>query len=174
MATELRRLLVTAMGSSPRGLLLGDGLALPCALGRSGIGRAKREGDGRTPAGLLRPVTVLFRPDRERRPGSALPVEPIAPDDGWCDDPRDPNYNRPVRLPFAGSHERLWRDDGLYDLVVVLDWNLARPRPRLGSAIFLHVARPGLAPTEGCIALPVDVLRRLVPRLGPATVLVTG
>lgn len=144
-------------------------LLLPCALGRSGRSPRKREGDGATPAGRYRLLRVLYRPDRVRRPRTRLPVAAIRPADGWCDAPVDRNYNRPVRLPYPASSETLWRPDQLYDLVVVLDHN-ARPRVRgAGSAIFMHVARPGYLPTEGCIALDRRHLLRLLERAGPGT-----
>jgi L,D-peptidoglycan transpeptidase YkuD (ErfK/YbiS/YcfS/YnhG family) len=95
-------------------------------------------------------------------PHTALPREPIAPDDGWCDDPGHPDYNRRVRLPHPAHHEALWRSDGLYDLVGVLGWNDAPVERGRGSAIFLHVARPGLAPTEGCVALELADLQALL------------
>jgi L,D-peptidoglycan transpeptidase YkuD (ErfK/YbiS/YcfS/YnhG family) len=136
-----------------------------CALGRTGIGTDKREGDGRTPRGVVRVRALWYRADRIRKPSSPLPTRAIRQWDGWCDDPRHPRYNRPVRLPFAASHERMWRDDGLYDLVLELGWNDRPPVPGRGSAIFMHVARPGLAPTEGCIALPLRQLSRLADRL---------
>jgi L,D-peptidoglycan transpeptidase YkuD (ErfK/YbiS/YcfS/YnhG family) len=113
----------------------------------------KREGDGATPRGLFRLLHVLFRPDRLRAPQTALPVHPIAPDDGWCDDPSRPQYNQPVQLPFAASHERLWRLDRLYDIVVVMNHNASPAIAGSGSAVFLHLARPGLAATEGCVAV---------------------
>jgi len=97
-----------------------------------------------------------------RRPDSTLPVEPIAPTDGWCDDPSSPDYNRMVRLPHEGSSEELWRQDGLYDLIGVLGWNDAPVQRSRGSAIFLHVARPDYAPTEGCIALALGDLERIL------------
>jgi L,D-peptidoglycan transpeptidase YkuD (ErfK/YbiS/YcfS/YnhG family) len=156
-------------GNQHRGVLLAGGLSIPCALGRSGLTRRKREGDGASPVARLTPLLLMYRPDRLRRPPTALPSRALAPGDGWCDDPRHPRYNRPVRLPFAASHERMWREDGLYDIVVDLDWNRRSPRPGCGSAIFLHAARPGLAPTEGCVALPFPVLRRLVARIGRQT-----
>ncbi|KMO27857.1 L,D-transpeptidase catalytic domain protein, partial [Methylobacterium variabile] len=105
-----------------------------------------------------------------RRPATPLPLRPIRPDDGWCDDPRDRRYNQPLTLPAPGiSAERLWRDDGLYDLVIDLDYNRGPIRRGRGSAIFLHVARPGFRPTEGCVALRRPDLVRLLRRLGPAT-----
>jgi L,D-peptidoglycan transpeptidase YkuD (ErfK/YbiS/YcfS/YnhG family) len=154
-----------------RGILVAGGAAFPCALGRAGVVAGKREGDGGTPRGLLPLIAVYYRPDRVRRPLTALPAVPIAPDDGWCDDPADPAYNRPVRLPFPASHERMWREDGLYDLVVVLGYNLARPVPGRGSAIFLHLAAPGFAPTAGCVAVTLPAMRRILARSGPGTTL---
>lgn len=130
----------------------------PCALGKGGIRADKVEGDGATPTGPLPLRRVLYRADRLHPPACAVPVEPIAPQDGWCDDPGHPDYNRAVTLPHPARHEELWRRDGLYDVIGVLGWNddpVVRGR---GSAIFLHVARPGLAPTEGCVALPLPDL----------------
>ena len=158
-----------------KGLLAGPA-GLRCALGRSGAGPAalKREGDGRTPVGSWRILGLRYRPDRMIRPKTRLPVRALRPSDGWCDDPRHGRYNRPVRLPFGAGHERMWREDGLYDLVLVLDHN-DRPRIRgRGSAVFLHVARSGLEPTEGCVALPLPALRRLLARLGPGARLKIG
>jgi L,D-peptidoglycan transpeptidase YkuD (ErfK/YbiS/YcfS/YnhG family) len=110
---------------------------------------------------------VLYRADRVRRPQTRLPLRPIRPEDGWCDDPADRNYNRPVRHPYPASAERLWRADHLYDVVVVLTHN-ARPRVRGGgSAVFMHLARPEYTPTEGCIALRRAHLLQLLRRLGP-------
>jgi L,D-peptidoglycan transpeptidase YkuD (ErfK/YbiS/YcfS/YnhG family) len=167
-APGLLALTVHALGrGARRGIVRLGSLALPCALGRGGIRAGKREGDGATPLGRWRLETVLYRPDRTPRPLTGLPVRPIRPDDGWCDAPADRNYNRAVRHPYPASAERLWRGDGLYDIVVVLDHN-RRPRVRgHGSAIFIHVARPGYTPTEGCIALAAPDLRRLLARLGP-------
>ena len=105
---------------------------------------------------------VLYRADRGPAPVCAVPVEAIAPEDGWCDDPVHADYNRPIRLPHAARHETLWREDAVYDVIGVLGWNDAPVVRGRGSAIFLHVARPGLAPTEGCVALPEAELRRLL------------
>jgi L,D-peptidoglycan transpeptidase YkuD (ErfK/YbiS/YcfS/YnhG family) len=126
-----------------------------CALGKSGVKPAadKREGDLASPAGVWPIRRLLYRPDRGPAPTTALPARPIAADDGWCDAPEDPAYNRPVKLPYPASAERLWRDDGLYDLVMVLGHNDDPPAPGMGSCIFLHLARPAYAPTEGCVAL---------------------
>jgi L,D-peptidoglycan transpeptidase YkuD (ErfK/YbiS/YcfS/YnhG family) len=169
-----RMMVVPRADDKTRGQIVAARLTAPCALGRSGVTREKREGDGATPAGRLGLLSVLYRADRLRRPATALPVVPITPDSGWCDDPGDRRYNRPVRLPFAGSHERLWRDDALYDIVVVLDYNFERPRPGCGSAIFLHIATAGFAPTAGCIAVSITNMRRILARAGPGTWLDVG
>lgn len=134
-------------------------IVLRASLGSGGVRAEKREGDGATPAGHLPIRRVLYRADRVPRPRAAIPIMPLAPQDGWCDDPAAPEYNRPVRLPFAARHEALWRQDGIYDLIAVLGWNDAPPVAGRGSAIFLHVARPNGAPTEGCIALPLAGLQ---------------
>lgn len=149
------------------GTALWSGRKLRCALGRSGIGRKKREGDGATPAGSFVMRRLLYRPDRLAPPPTGLPSSPIAPEDGWCDDPADPRYNRPVRLPCGASAEALWRADGLYDLVVPLGYNDAPVLPGAGSAIFLHVARPDYAPTEGCVALARADLLLVLEEAGP-------
>ena len=117
----------------------------PAALGRAGIRALKREGDGATPLGRFPVRQVLYRADRVARPRTRLPVRAIRSDDGWCEDPADRNYNRLVKLPSRRSADRLSRSDHLYDLVLVLGYN-DRPRVRgKGSAIFVHLARPGYA-----------------------------
>jgi L,D-peptidoglycan transpeptidase YkuD (ErfK/YbiS/YcfS/YnhG family) len=157
-------------GDEPHGgrLTAGD-LVLPCALGRSGVTGAKREGDGASPAGTWPLRRVLYRPDRIDRPATDLPVSAISPDDGWCDAPADPRYNCPVRLPYGASAETLWRDDELYDLVVVLGYNDDPPRPGLGSAIFFHLATLRFAPTAGCVAVHRPAMVRLLAHCGPGT-----
>lgn len=132
------------------------------ALGRGGVRTHKQEGDGATPAGLLPLRRVLYRADRVARPRTAVPAMPLAPHDGWCDDPSHADYNRPVRLPHDGRHEALWRADAVYDVIGVLGWNDAPVVRGMGSAIFLHVAQLDFAPTEGCIALALPDLRLLL------------
>ena len=141
------------------GLISGAGLTCRVAMGRAGVVARKQEGDGGTPAGRMALVRVFYRADRVRPPACGVPVEPIAVDDGWCDDAAEPAYNKKVRLPFTGSHEALWRGDGVYDIVGVLDWNFDPVVPGRGSAIFLHVAAPDFAPTAGCLALGEADLR---------------
>ena len=137
----------------PAGWLSAGPHRFRCALGRSGIRADKTEGDGATPPGCLPVRAVLYRSDRLDPPITGLPSRALREDDGWCDDPRDVAYNRPVTRPYAARHEALWRDDGLYDIVTILGWNDDPVVPGAGSAIFLHLAKPDYAPTEGCVAL---------------------
>ena len=148
---------------TPMGVRFG-GITYPCTIGRGGVRTGKREGDGATPRGVHRITGMLFRPDRIAPP--APWARPIGPRDLWCDDPANPAYNRPVRAPFAASHERLRRADRLYDLVLLTDWN-AGGVPGAGSAIFLHRWRKPGHPTEGCIAFRPDHLRHLAARIRP-------
>lgn len=156
---------------SAEGWLTWGGNRVRCALGRSGVGAATREGDGATPVGAWPLRRVLYRPDRIGPPPTRLPCGALAPDDGWCDDPAHPQYNRPVRLPHPASCERMWRDDELYDVVVVLGHNDDPPVPGSGSAIFLHVAKPGWPPTEGCVALALPDLLALLHDCRPGDTL---
>ncbi len=156
----------------PTGRLIAEVLDMRCALGRSGVRKDKREGDGATPAGRFALRRVLYRADRGQAPPTHLPIVPLAEDDGWCDAANDPAYNRPVRLPYSASAEALWRCDGLYDIVVVLGHNDQPVIPGRGSAIFLHLARNDYAPTEGCMALAEADLRALLTRCDPYTDLI--
>jgi L,D-peptidoglycan transpeptidase YkuD (ErfK/YbiS/YcfS/YnhG family) len=129
-----------------------------CAIGRAGATTQKREGDGKSPVGRWPLRSALYRPDRVAPPRTRFPCLPLVPEDGWCDDPRDPNYNRPVPLPYPARCEALWRDDAIYDVIVILGHNDDPPVPGAGSAIFLHHARKSYAPTEGCVGLaPPDL-----------------
>jgi L,D-peptidoglycan transpeptidase YkuD (ErfK/YbiS/YcfS/YnhG family) len=172
MTASARHIIVRGKpGDRSKGLLACAGKVHVCALGKGGIKALKREGDGATPLGSMRLKNGWYRPDRVRVRAARLALSPISGRDGWCDAISDRNYNRPVLLPYPASHEKMERADHLYDLVIVLDFNL-RPRRRGGgSAIFLHAARAGMTPTEGCVALPLPVLMRLLPHLSRGTVL---
>jgi L,D-peptidoglycan transpeptidase YkuD (ErfK/YbiS/YcfS/YnhG family) len=158
------------------------GATMACAIGRGGVVPAaqKREGDGATPTGAFALLAVLLRPDRDLPHPLALPWRWLRPDDGWCDAPEDPDYNRPVRLPYRSSAEHLWKEHEAYDAIIVLGHNHAPPVPFMGSAIFLHVARhdtsapDGLRPTAGCVAVPRPALLSLLPRLRPGLHLHVG
>jgi L,D-peptidoglycan transpeptidase YkuD (ErfK/YbiS/YcfS/YnhG family) len=151
------------------GFLTLDGQAFRCALGHGGIRLDKREGDGATPAGAWPLRQVLYRADRGPVPATGLPLTSISPQDGWCDAPDDARYNRPVRLPYPASAEALWREDALYDLVAVIGYNDTPPVAGRGSAIFMHVAKPGYAPTEGCVALARGDLVAVLARCRPGS-----
>ena len=162
----IRRLMVTrAPGQMSAGRLRAGAITIPCSLGRCGVTWSKREGDGKTPAGRFRVIGGYWRQDRLRALGGALRLKPITAQMGWCDDPADANYNRPLRLPAHARHEELLRADGLYDLVLLLDHNQS-PRVRgHGSAIFFHLTHTGNDPTAGCVAISRAHMIKLLPRL---------
>jgi L,D-peptidoglycan transpeptidase YkuD (ErfK/YbiS/YcfS/YnhG family) len=171
MAIRTSRTIVVrpAPGRPREGRLILPGAVRRAALGRGGIKALKREGDGGTPLGRFAIRQALYRADRGPRPRTRLPIHAIRKQDGWCDDPADRNYNRPIKLPSRRSAEGLMRADPVYDLVLVLGFN---DRPRVkgrGSAIFVHLARPGYTPTEGCIALSRRDLLALLEYAGPET-----
>ena len=162
--------LIAGLENGTEGTLAGFGLHEPCVFGRSGVTDDKREGDGASPRGTYRLRSCYWRSDRGARPVTGLPSIPIRPGLGWCDDPAHPLYNRPVRLPFAASHERMWREDRAYDLVVVLDQNVDPARPGSGSAVFWHLTKGEPAtPTEGCVAVAPDAMRAFLARCDTRT-----
>ncbi len=154
-----------APGGAHRAILAFGPLRFPAAIGRGGISARKREGDGATPLAVMALCGGLVRDRLPILPQSPLGLRGIRADDGWCDAPSDPNYNRPVRLPFSANHERLRRDDGIYDIVIILDWNMSRRVKGRGSAVFFHLARPGFEPTAGCVAVTPSAMRVLLPHL---------
>ncbi len=164
---------VVAEGSKPHlGWLFSGSLRVPVSLGRNGISHHKQEGDGNTPAGSFRLLRLLWRADRMDKPVTGLPTLAILPNQGWCDDPASPHYNRPVQLPFGSSAECLWRKDGLYDLVVVLNHNTDTTIPGAGSAIFIHIRRDDNGPTEGCVGVSKHDLEQLLASATPETEIV--
>lgn len=168
---HLRRLVVTKVlrtspGEPLRGHLIAGPLVLHCALGVGGIVHRKREGDGGTPAGRWRLLSGFFRFDRIGRPRSPLSFTALRRDLGWCDDSSSASYNKLIFLPFRHQHEKLWRDDRLYDTIIILDYNMNPSRKGRGSAIFFHIASDSFSPTAGCIAISRNDMRRLLPRLG--------
>jgi len=156
-------------GRKTQGWLRAGSLVVPVALGRGGIRADKREGDGGTPRGRFRPLRLWWRADRLPRPASLLPARRIGRDDAWCEDPADRRYNRSFRRSANEPGDRLQRGDRLYDMIVEIDHNT---RPRVagrGSAVFIHVARDGFAPTAGCVGLRPRDLRILLGRLSRRT-----
>jgi L,D-peptidoglycan transpeptidase YkuD (ErfK/YbiS/YcfS/YnhG family) len=157
------------------GRLIWPGGSARAAVGRNGVAENKREGDGATPAGTFPLASGLYRPDRMEPPHSGLLVRALSPQDAWVDDPADHNYNRLISLPYPAHTEQMWLEDTVYDLLVVIGYNMDPVVPGVGSAIFLHIARPDFTPTAGCIAVEKDVLVRLMPLLGfGSTITVRG
>ncbi|CAN7237509.1 L,D-transpeptidase family protein [Phyllobacterium sp. LjRoot231] len=146
-------------------------MVLRCALGKGGITAFKREGDGATPLARMRLLYGFKRPDKKVHSSCTLPLRALRRDDGWCEVSNDRNYNRKVRIPYGASHETMWRKDNLYDICIVMDWNINQRRRAKGSAIFFHLARSGYTPTEGCIALSRADMDRLLPYLSAQTVI---
>lgn len=151
----------------PSGVLSWRGRSVRCALGRGGVNADKREGDGATPIGVFPLRRVIYRADRLKKPATRLPVASMTKLDGWCDDPADPRYNQKVGLPCDARHEDLWREDGVYDVIVVLGHNDDPVETGRGSAIFLHVATADFAPTQGCVAIALADLVGLLGECGP-------
>jgi L,D-peptidoglycan transpeptidase YkuD (ErfK/YbiS/YcfS/YnhG family) len=165
-------IVMTRSAACTTGRLVIGPISVPCALGRSGLSHRKREGDGATPAGLFGLRRLFYRADQGFRPRTGLHTQALKMADGWCDASRDPNYNRLVQHPYPASAEQMWRGDRLYDVVIVIGHN---DRPRVtgaGSAIFMHIARDGFKPTEGCIAVRAADMRRILPLLSRNTEIV--
>lgn len=138
-----------------------------CSLGWGGLSTDKREGDGATPIGVFPFRQLLYRADRMAHPpATGLPAHVLTPRTGWCEDPAHPDYNRLVEIPpfppAPPGVDRMTRDDALYDLVAVIGYNDDPPVPGRGSAIFMHVARAGYAPTAGCVGLAESDLRAVL------------
>ena len=173
----LKELIVEPANDNPtRGVLKAGDRIFPCALGKEGLVVDKQEGDHKTPVGQFPLRTVFYRFDKLSKPiYSQVPMLAILEEDGWCDDPQDAAYNQPVMLPYHARAERLWREDDLYDVLVVLGQNDDPVEPGKGSAIFLHVARgndpDNFEGTEGCVALQKEHLLELLPDLSPETTL---
>jgi L,D-peptidoglycan transpeptidase YkuD (ErfK/YbiS/YcfS/YnhG family) len=161
---------VTAEGSEAT-VHFGD-QSYPAVVGKNGVTENKREGDWATPVGSFKVREVLYRPDQLDTPETEHATKAIERDDVWVDNPDHPKYNQPAKmneLESVTSHEKLWRDDHLYNVVVDLDYNRENPEPGKGSAIFMHVARnqenPAESPTDGCIAMRQEDLLELLKSL---------
>jgi L,D-peptidoglycan transpeptidase YkuD (ErfK/YbiS/YcfS/YnhG family) len=175
MSSRLSLLCVRPLAANrARGWLTAGPFRVPCALGPAGIVQLKREGDRGTPAGRFRLLWGYYRPDRAGPRAAGAPLHAMRRDQGWCEDPSSRLYNRPVWLPAAEGVDRMWRDDHLYDLTFVLDQNFSQRAKGRGSAIFFHLARPGLTPTAGCVAISAADMRKLAPRLARGAVMAIG
>lgn len=146
----------------PSGKLFWQDKEYKCSIGKNGVIKEKQEGDGKTPVGCFPIREIFYRSDRISKPESILSIQELSPEDGWCDDSKVANYNKFIKLPYSASHENLWREDNLYDIVVVLGYNDDPPIPGKGSAIFMHVAKENYSPTAGCIALNISDLLEII------------
>ncbi|MDL2399616.1 L,D-transpeptidase family protein [Rhizobium mayense] len=151
-----------APGKSTRALIQIGALTMPAAIGRSGRRAVKREGDGATPIAAMKLLYGFIRGDHVPFLETPLQMRRIRKDMLWCDEPNNPNYNRLVKAPFKPSHEEMLRRDGLYDICLVLDWNISSRRRHRGSAIFFHLIKPGYEPTAGCVAVSLKDMQRLI------------
>lgn len=152
----------TKPGNRTRALVSFAGRTEQAAIGRSSTSSRKREGDGATPIAPMRLIGGYIRGDRITRPQTVLPLRSTPKNLLWCDEPRHALYNRPAKAPFKPSHEKMSRDDRLYDICLVMDWNLMARKRNGGSAIFFHLAKPGYTPTEGCVAVSLPAMKRLL------------
>jgi L,D-peptidoglycan transpeptidase YkuD (ErfK/YbiS/YcfS/YnhG family) len=160
----------TAPRDRRRAIVAFGGITVPAALGRSGTSPFKREGDGATPIAPMRLLNGYVRADRVTLPPTRLSITRIEKGLLWCDQPEHPSYNRPVSAPFGPSHEEMMRADGLYDICLVLDWNVTSRARNRGSAIFFHLIKPGYQPTAGCIAVSLPDMKRLIRFMRKGTV----
>ena len=133
-----------------------------CAIGKRGIGKKRREGDLITPKGLFKIKKVYFRKDKVRGLKTKFSMKAITKNMGWCNDPKSNKYNRLIKYPFAFNAEKLFRNDNIYDIVIVLNFNSRPVKKNKGSAIFLHVAKRKYKPTEGCVAIKKNELKKLL------------
>jgi L,D-peptidoglycan transpeptidase YkuD (ErfK/YbiS/YcfS/YnhG family) len=151
------------------GVLKYKKLKFRCALGKAGVENKKSEGDNITPKGNYKIVTIYYRKDRVKKITSKIKLIQIKKDMGWCDDPRSESYNQLVKLPTNFSCEKLFRKENIYDLIIVLNYNMKPTIKNKGSAIFIHVARKNFSKTAGCIALKKSHLRKLIKEINKKT-----
>ena len=143
-------------------------LKVKCAIGKKGIGYKRKEGDLITPKGLFKIKYILYRKDRVKI-STILNKKVLKKNMGWCDDPKSNQYNKLIKLPFAYNHEKLFKKENIYDIILVLNYNMNPVKKNKGSAIFIHVARNNFKKTEGCVAIKKLNLIKLIKKLNPNT-----
>ena len=136
-----------------------------CAVGKRGIKRKKKEGDLSTPKGTFQVKKVYYRHDKVKNLKTIFKKIVITKNMGWCDDPRSNRYNKLIKYPFKYKSEKLFRADNIYDIILVLNFNMNPVKKDKGSAIFIHVAKRKFNPTKGCVALEKKELRKLLKTL---------
>jgi len=147
------------------GYLKYKNLKYRCALGKAGVSEKIKEGDNITPKGIFKITKIYYRPDKIKKIKTLIKKIKIKKNMGWCDDPRSRFYNQQIKLPTKYSHERLYRNDNLYNLIAVLDYNTNPIIKNKGSAIFLHVAKNKYQKTKGCIALKKEHLIKIISKI---------
>lgn len=162
MIGSMNIIVQTSSFQATTGVLFMNGKRYDCTLGRGGVTLDKQEGDGATPIGTFPLRQLIYRADRLEKPQTALPIEILTPDTGWCEDPAHADYNTKVVLPHDSVVDRMTRDDNLYDLVIVVGYNDDPVTPGRGSAIFIHLARPEWTPTAGCVGLKQEDLLEIL------------
>jgi L,D-peptidoglycan transpeptidase YkuD (ErfK/YbiS/YcfS/YnhG family) len=152
-----------------KGRIVWRGVEYLCTLGEGGVlsPHEKVEGDGATPFGLFALRCLYIRADKLHLPKTKFTINIIHPNDGWCDDSNDQHYNKHITLPTTSSHEALFREDDLYNVIIPLGYNDGPITPGLGSAIFFHIAQEELAPTKGCVAIAQNSMLEILKTLGP-------
>ena len=147
-----------------------DKYKVKCALGKRGIGKKKKEGDEITPLGRYNIKFLLYRKDRIKKVKTELKKIIIKKNMGWCDDPSSKNYNKLIQLPTKNSHEKLYKDDNSYDIILVLNYNMQPIKNGKGSAIFIHVAKRDYKKTLGCIAISKTALLKIISKIKKNTI----
>ncbi len=147
------------------GYLKYKNLKFRCALGRGGVKKKIMEGDNITPKGIFKIIKIYYRHDKIKKIKTLIKKIKIKKNMGWCDDPNSRFYNKLVNLPTKYSHEKLYRNDNLYDLIVVLSYNTNPIIKNKGSAIFMHVAKNSYRKTKGCIALKKNHLIKIISKI---------
>ena len=143
-------------------------LKIKCSIGKKGIGNKRKEGDLITPKGQFRIKYILYRKDRVKI-SSKLKKKVIKKNMGWCDDPKSKQYNKLIKLPFVYRHEKLYKKENMYDIILVLNYNMNPIKKNKGSAIFIHIAKNNFKKTEGCIAIKKNQILRIVKEVEPNT-----
>ena len=144
-------------------------LKFKCTLGKAGVGEKKIEGDNVTPIGIYRILNIYYRKDRLKNLNTKFKINRITKNMGWCDDPKSKKYNQLIKLPTKFGHEKFYRKDHLYDLILVLNYNMKPIIKNKGSAIFIHLARRNYYPTQGCIALSKNNLLMILNKINKNT-----
>ena len=140
-----------------------------CAIGKRGIGIKKREGDLITPSGIYKIKYIFYRPDKIKNLKTKFRKKTINKKMGWCDDPKSKKYNKLINLPFKFNYEKLYRADGIYDIILVLNFNSKPIKRNRGSAIFIHIAKKNYSPTKGCVAIRRADIKILAKKIDKKT-----